>query len=270
VAHEVGNPIGAILAFVELVRRDPGIGDASRSHLTRVAGEGERVRGILQQLLDFSRPARPAPARLELAGVLERAVELVAAQRSHRGIRFDGQLDPAAPAAFADAGAVLQILLNLLLNAADALAGVAEPVLRFELRPAALHRRDGDAGAGDAGSRTRCDAVECRISDNGSGIAEDDRERIFDPFYTTKPPGQGTGLGLSTAARLAEELEGTLALAEPPPGFSTSFVLRLPVASQSEGGSVVRRASGAAQAASWYEADCGANRAAKGRAPDSR
>jgi len=250
VAHEVGNPIGAILAFVELVRRDPGIGEASLGHLVRVAREGERVRGILQQLLDFSRPARPLPARLELAEVLERAVELVAAQSSHRGIRFDRQLDPAAPAAFADAGAVLQILLNLLLNAADALAGVAEPVLRFELRPAALHRRDGDAGAGDAGSRTRCDAVECRISDNGSGIADGDRERIFDPFYTTKPPGQGTGLGLSTAARLAEELEGTLALAEPPPGFRTSFVLRLPVASQSEGSSVVRRASGAAQAAS--------------------
>ena len=250
VAHEVGNPIGAILAFVELVRRDPGLGDASRGHLTRVAREGERVRGILQQLLDFSRPVRPAPARLELASVLERAVELVAAQRSHRGIRFDRQLDPAAPAAFADAGAVLQIVLNLLLNAADALADVAEPVVLLELRPAALRLRDGDAGASGVGSRTRCDAVECRISDNGSGIAEGDRERIFDPFYTTKPPGQGTGLGLSTAARLAEELEGTLALAEPPPGFSTSFVLRLPVAPQAERSAAVRRASGAAQAAS--------------------
>jgi signal transduction histidine kinase len=250
VAHEVGNPIGAILAFVELVRRDPGIGEASLGHLVRVAREGERVRGILQQLLDFSRPVRPLPARLELAGVLERAVELVAAQRSHRSIRFERQLDPSTPAAFADAGAVLQILLNLLLNAADALADAALPVLRLELRPAVLHTREGEVGASGVGSRTRCDAVECRISDNGSGIADSDRERIFDPFYTTKPPGQGTGLGLSTAARLAEELDGTLALAEPPPGFRTSFVLRLPVAPQPDGGPAVRRPSGTAQAAS--------------------
>ena len=268
VAHEVGNPIGAILAFVELVRRDPGIGDASRGHLARVAREGERVRGILQQLLDFSRPVRPEPLRLELAEVFERAIELVAAQRAHRGIRFEREFEPGAPAAFADAGAVLQILLNLLLNAADALADTAEPVMRLELRPAVLHTREGDAGAGGVGARTRCDAVECRVSDNGSGIADGDRERIFDPFYTTKPPGQGTGLGLSTAARLAEELDGTLALAEPPLGFSTSFVLRLPVAPQPTGGPAVR--SGSMQAASQHEADCGATRAVLPRATDSR
>src|SRR5262245_45737566 len=98
VAHEVGNPIGAILAFVELVSRDPGLGEASRGHLARVAREGERVRAILQQLLDFSRPARPAPAPLALAEPIDHAVELMAAQRSHRGIRFERVLDPAAPA----------------------------------------------------------------------------------------------------------------------------------------------------------------------------
>jgi signal transduction histidine kinase len=270
VAHEVGNPIGAILAFVELVRRDPGIGEASRGHLVRVAREGERVRGILQQLLDFSRPVRPAPAPLELAGVLERAVELVAAQRGHRGIRFERQLAPSAPVAFADAGAVLQILLNLLLNAADALVDTAEPVVRLELRPAVRQAREGDAGPGAVASRARCDAVECGVSDNGSGIAESDRERIFDPFYTTKPPGQGTGLGLSTAARLAEELDGTLALAEPPPGFRTCFVLRLPVGPPPDGSLAVRRRSATLQAASQREADCAAGGAARRPDTDSR
>ncbi|MGH7287292.1 MAG: ATP-binding protein, partial [Myxococcota bacterium] len=68
------------------------------------------------------------------------------------------------------------------------------------------------------------------VADDGPGVPEADRERIFDPFFTTKPPGQGTGLGLSTAARLAEEMEGALLLVEPPPGFSTAFALRLPVA----------------------------------------
>jgi signal transduction histidine kinase len=68
------------------------------------------------------------------------------------------------------------------------------------------------------------------VADNGCGIAETDRERVFDPFFTTKPPGQGTGLGLSTAARLAEEMEGALLLVEPPAGFVTAFALRLPIA----------------------------------------
>lgn len=256
VAHEVGNPIGAILAFVELARRDPGIGEASRGHLVRVAREGERVRGILQQLLDFSRPARPLPAPLALAFVLHEARELVAAQKDHRRIHFDMQLDATTPAAFADGGVVLQIVLNLLLNAADALAGTAEPVVRIELRPALLRARGGDAGASDMPLRARPDAVECRISDNGAGIAETDRERIFDPFFTTKPPGQGTGLGLSTAVRLAEEMDGALLLATAPAAFSTSFVLRLPVAPDAEPAAGVRRAGPGPQAAAQYEADC--------------
>jgi signal transduction histidine kinase len=135
---------------------------------------------------------------------------------------------------------VVQILLNLLLNAADALAGTSEPVVRVELRPAPLRRRSEDRADLAASSRVRSDGVECCVSDNGTGIAEGDRERVFDPFFTTKPPGEGTGLGLSTAARLAEELEGSLTLAAAPPGFATSFVLRLPVA-VAGGGDGVRR-----------------------------
>jgi signal transduction histidine kinase len=77
--------------------------------------------------------------------------------------------------------------------------------------------------------RREADAVECRVVDNGPGIAEEDRERIFDPFFTTKPPGEGTGLGLSNAARFAEELGGSLALV-PDPGAGAVFVLRLPAA----------------------------------------
>ncbi len=268
VAHEVGNPIGAILAFVELARRDPGIGEASRGHLSRVAGEGERVRGILQQLLDFSRPLRPTPAPLALTGVLNEARELVAAQKDHRRIRFEVQLDAATAPAFADAGAALQIVLNLLLNAADALVGAPEPVVRLELRPALLRARSGDVRAGETPSRARPDAVECRISDNGAGIAEADRERIFDPFFTTKPPGQGTGLGLSTALRLAEEMDGALALAAPPAGFSTCFVLRLPAAPEAEAAATARRAEPIPQAAAQCEAPCvAATRRAPGEEP---
>ena len=259
VAHEVGNPIGAILAFVELAARDPGLAEFSRSHLTRAAREGERVRTILRQLLDFSRPARPARAALGLAPVLEEARALVAAQKSHARIRFETAFEPELPEVWADAGVVLQILLNLLLNAADATGDVAEPVVRLELRPATLCSRQGESGAASTLARARADAVECRISDNGVGIAETDRDRIFDPFFTTKPPGQGTGLGLSTAVRLAEEMEGALVLVEPPPGFATAFALRLPVAAEESGGESVRRAAAGTQAAADPASECAAS-----------
>jgi signal transduction histidine kinase len=269
VAHEVGNPIGAMLAFIELAARDPGIATASRAHLERASREGGRVRTILRQLLDFSRPARPTPVALSLAATLEEARQLVAAQSVHRRIRFETAASEAAPPAWADPGAVLQILLNLLLNAADAVREAAEPVVRLELAPAALRSRSADGEEPGANARARADAVECRVSDNGSGIAECDRERIFDPFFTTKPPGQGTGLGLSTALRLAEEMEGTLLLAVPPPGFATSFVLRLPAAPAGED-AAVRRPETALQDASQCAADCSADGPPRGPGGPSR
>ena len=263
VAHEVGNPIGAMLAFVELAARDPGIAEASRAHLERASREGGRVRTILRQLLDFSRPARPAPVPLSLAAALEEARELVAAQKSHRRIRFETAAEEGAPLAWADAGAVLQILLNLLLNAADAVQDAAEPVVRLELRPSTLRSRAADGeGAGPAG-RAQADAVECRVSDNGSGIAEGDRERIFDPFFSTKPPGQGTGLGLSTALRLAEEMEGTLLLVDPPAGFATCFALRLPSAEE-QGSDAVRRGGADAQRDAHCAGACSAETPPRG------
>jgi signal transduction histidine kinase len=78
--------------------------------------------------------------------------------------------------------------------------------------------------------------VECVVADNGCGIPAADRDRIFDPFFTTQQPGQGTGLGLSTAVRMAEEMEGSLQLVDPPSGFVTAFSLRLPVAPEGQSG----------------------------------
>jgi signal transduction histidine kinase len=99
------------------------------------------------------------------------------------------------------------------------------------VRQAALQVRSGDA-AEAAPERRTPDAVECVIADNGCGVPEADRERIFDPFFTSKPPGEGTGLGLSTAVRLAEELDGQLELVPPPAGARTAFALRLPAVAE--------------------------------------
>jgi signal transduction histidine kinase len=229
VAHEVGNPLGAMLAFNEVAGRDPGISEATRELLGKAAAAGERARRILGQLLEYSRPARPARAPFDLAAVARECCDLVRAQRRYRDVALEVEAPADLPLALGDAASAAQILLNLALNAADACAGAELRTVRLQLRPGALHTREGDAPA--AAIRARCDAVVCHVQDTGSGIAAEDRERIFDPFFTTKPPGSGTGLGLATAQRLAEEMEGALELsAQAPEGFVSELTLRLPAA----------------------------------------
>ncbi|HEY8156885.1 MAG TPA: ATP-binding protein [Myxococcota bacterium] len=229
VAHEVGNPMGALLAFMDLASRDPGLGAVGREHLARGQREGERVRRILRQLLDFSSPPRGARVPIELARLCEETAALVRAQRRYAQIRIEVAAEGEPPPALADPSGVAQIVLNLLLNAADALGqGSADPRIRITVRPARARVRASDPGPEAAAGRRRSDAVECVVEDNGPGIAEEDRERIFDPFFTTKPPGEGTGLGLANAVRFAEEFGGSLELLPARPEGGAVFVLWLP------------------------------------------
>jgi signal transduction histidine kinase len=221
--------MGALLAFVDLAQRDASLAPAARGFLERAAQQAERVRSILRQLLDFSRPPRRARHPTDLARLCEETAGLVRAQKRYASIAIEVTREGDPPPALVDPDAVVQIVLNLLLNAADALRGAAaERRIAVRVRPTSVHRRAGE-GPDAAAGRRRADAVECWVADNGPGIPEEDRERIFDPFFTTKPPGEGTGLGLSNAARFAEELGGSLELA-PPEGRGALFVLRLPAA----------------------------------------
>lgn len=240
VAHEVGNPMGALLSFLDLAGRDPGISAVTQGHLERATQQVERVRTILRQLLDFSRPPRPQLAPTDLAATAEEVLALVRAQRRYQGVNFCIERMGEPPLAFADASSVAQILLNLVLNAGDAVgASAREPAsgersrrVVVRVRGAALVRRAAD-GPGERASRSRHDAVECVVCDDGPGIAAEDRERIFDPFFTTKPAGEGTGLGLANALRLAEEQGGVLELEEPVGACGACFVLRLPASGAS-------------------------------------
>ncbi len=233
VAHEVGNPMGAMLAFVELAKRDPGLGDEGRGHLDRVLKEGERVRTILRQLLDFSRPPRTERVSVDLLTLAQETADLVRAQRRYAAVALEVVGEGEAPPVLADRNGVAQILLNLLLNAMDAVtaAGVDAPRVEVRVRPAAGRVRAGDDPAVVA-KRRRPDEVECVVADNGPGVPESDRSRIFDPFFTTKEPGEGTGLGLSNALRFAEELGGSLQLEASAGG--AAFALRLPVVKEAD------------------------------------
>lgn len=220
VAHEIGNPIGAILALVDLASRDPGLGPG-KAHLERAGREGLRVRDILRQLLDFSRPPQPRCVPTDLEACAEEARALVEAQPDYTDLELSLAIEPDVAHALADPTTVLQILVNLLLNAGDAV----------------LQARTSGAQAGRVEIRLRSGAegVECWVSDDGTGIPVEAQDRVFDPFFTTKPSGQGTGLGLANAARLAEELGGLLSCVTPAPGWRTTFRLRLPLSGKGVG-----------------------------------
>jgi C4-dicarboxylate-specific signal transduction histidine kinase len=233
VAHEVGNPMGAVLAFIDLASRTPGLDARAREHLARAQREGERVRAILRQLLDFASPPRAARVPVELARICEETAALVRAQRRYAAVRIEVRCEGEPPPALADPAGVAQILLNLLLNAADALSGRAQPEIRMTVRAAAGRVRAGDPDRAAALARRQGDAVECLIEDNGPGVAAEHRERIFDPFFTSKPPGEGTGLGLANALRIAHELGGGLELLPERPQGGAAFLLRLPAPRES-------------------------------------
>ena len=215
VAHEVGNPMGALLAFLDLADRDPGLGEEGRRCLARASEQGERIRIILRQLLDFSRPPRIDRVPISLAEVAEQVVQLVHAQKRHAEIDFEVRWEKGSILARGDASLASQVLLNLVLNAAAAVEGGRQQRIRLEVRPEHRHRRDGEGNEGIQDRRT-WDAVACLVGDSGPGVAIESRERIFDPFFTTRDPGQGTGLGLANARRLAQEMGGGVDLAPHP------------------------------------------------------
>ncbi len=211
VAHEVGNPMGALLAFLDVAGRDPALSGESRRCLERASEQGERVRIILRQLLDFSRPPQLQRTAVPMEEIARQVVELVSAQREFSDIDFEIVAAPTLPPARGDRSVASQILLNLVLNAAAALEAAETRRIRLSLSPIATRTRARDGAAAPAPPRPP-DGLECRVEDSGPGVRLENPERVFDPFFTTKDPGRGTGLGLANARRLAEEMDGRVEL----------------------------------------------------------
>jgi signal transduction histidine kinase len=232
VAHEVGNPVAAILGYAEMCQRDRGASDRTRELAERVAEEAMRIRALVREMLDLSRPDALSVERVPAADLVERAVERVRPQPLLAGVELRLALEADLPEVDVDRRRVEQIFVNLIENAAHALRGASAP--RIELGaertrdPARPARRASDRRDESHAGERAPDSVAFTVTDNGPGIDPEHLPYVFDPFFTTKEPGEGTGLGLWNAHRLAELLGGRLEVASQ--SGRTCFRLVLPAA----------------------------------------
>ena len=215
VAHEIGNPLAAILGYVDILRSDlAGKGDLPladrKDALDRVKAETQRIHRIIRELLEFSRPSREDPVATDPLRVVQSAQALLAPQSRFREICVVTEPAEAEwPNVLVAPSRLVQVFVNLLLNAADAMAG--KGTIRV------VCQEDGDGGK-----------VLLSVTDHGPGVAKENRRKIFDPFFTTKPVGQGSGLGLPVCRSIVESFGGTLELAASADGEGAKFVVALP------------------------------------------
>lgn len=262
IAHEVGNPLGAIVGYLEVARRRGG---AEEEWVEGVSREAERIDRVIRGLLDFARPTPPHSKEIRINDAVESAVELLENQGRLKKIRLELELENPTSVVFGDFTHVEQILVNLLLNAADAIREVSAPgriVVRTSTAPfeqvreqPAGRRQDDPEGvdyshlrqhrrAPEAADRFEAGQLVATIEvlDNGAGIDPDHLANIFEPFYTTKDPGRGSGLGLAVSARLAEQMGGAMA-AYSQPAEGTRFTVLLPCIRTSTGEDSIKGAA---------------------------
>jgi signal transduction histidine kinase len=219
-AHEIGNPLTAVLGLLELLREGGLSPEEQRDFFDRITRETERINRVLRDLLDFARPAvretqaasnEPSDgARAEATGSVELAVThvlaLVRPQKALANVTLEERLSPGLPAVAMHQSRIEQVLLNLVLNAADQLAPNGGTVLL-------------EAQATDQ-------AVSVAVEDDGGGIDPAVRDRLFEPFVSTKEVGKGTGLGLAVCRGLVEAAGGHIEVVDGRKG--ARFVLELP------------------------------------------
>jgi PAS domain S-box-containing protein len=211
VAHELNNPLTAILGASELLRDRAGIDENTKRQLEMTHRQARRAARIVQNLLEFSRPASPQKKALDLNAVVDRTLQLHEHSLRRNAIQVDFHPLPGLPPTIGDANQLIQVFLNLIGNAEQAIREV-RPSGRIQIR------------LGKMGTR-----IFASVQDDGVGIKPEVLTKIFDPFFTTKRPGGGTGLGLSICMSIVREHGGDMEVESLPAG-GAAFTVFLPIA----------------------------------------
>jgi PAS domain S-box-containing protein len=210
VAHEVNNPLTAILGFADLLLENPDLPSTAIKDLRVILQEAQRTKQIVQNLLSFARQMPPQRNPVQLNLILRRTIQLRSYDFNSHGVEIIEHLDEGLPDVIGDAHQLQQVFLNILNNAYDAVHEVGRPA-RIEI----MTTKVGDN-------------LEVSFRDNGYGISHPDR--IFDPFFTTKEVGKGTGLGLSICYGIVKEHAGEILCHNNTDGEGATFIVRFPAA----------------------------------------
>ncbi len=208
VAHELNNPLTAILGYAQLLEEE-GLSKQAKDFLAKLYKQVQRTQKIVHNLLAFSRQQKPAKGKIDLAQILEETLSLKEADLKLNSIQVVRSIQP-VPSVVADAHQLEQVFLNIINNAADAIMENSQGG-KLEVSIFEAHG---------------CACVE--FHDSGPGIAVIDMSRVFDPFYTTKKLGKGTGLGLSICYGIMKEHNGEITASNHPQGGAI-FQIRLPL-----------------------------------------
>jgi CheY-like chemotaxis protein/two-component sensor histidine kinase len=214
VAHELNNPLAAIIAFSQLIRRDPGLPADLRHDAELLVEEADRTRRIVKSLLDFVRRRPPEHHLTDLRVLVDSVLDLQSYGLTSHGIQVEVVIEPDVPPLALDRAQIQQVLLNLTMNAIQALGeGRGGRV--------AIHARLRGEGADEF--------VALTIGDDGPGVPEELRDRIFVPFFTTRKADDATGLGLPVSADIVAAHGGRLRYEPGGGGRGAAFVVELPV-----------------------------------------
>src|SRR6202522_1883027 len=210
VAHEVNNPLAAIVGFTDLLLENPAVPVEAKQELRLILREAQRTQQIVRSLLSFARqmPAQRAPVQIN--SVLQQTLKLRAYDLENHGVELTEKYAVELPMVIGDPHQLQQVFLNILNNAYDAVQEI---------------RRTGRI---EVQTLYRGDKIEIMFRDNGPGISQIDR--IFDPFFTTKEVGKGTGLGLSICYGIIQAHRGEIIAKNNPDGDGSTFIVRLPIA----------------------------------------
>lgn len=219
IAHEINNPLTGVLTFAHLVRAKLPEGSPEAEDMDIIIRETKRCAGIIKRLLDFAREKRPEASHGDINAVIRETVEFVEHQAGFQNIVFDIALDPQLPPVWMDPNQIKQVVMNLVVNARDAMAERGRFVVRSRLLPAPVSLAPGQRAV---------PAVELLFTDTGCGIPPENLSKIFDPFFTSKDPGKGVGLGLSVGYSIIKAHGGSIEVSSEV-GRGTTFRIVLPV-----------------------------------------